>query len=100
MGLWTKLIEIISPFSPIASELRIIRELYELELAWRQPGDSRRRMNTDNSRVFLLGFSEISDHRVLQPRTTASARRACPRRIGIGAGGGRFTSIAGSLHRS
>ena len=50
-------------------------------------GDSGRRMNTYNSRVYLRALREISDHRVLQPRTTASARRACPRRIGTGVGG-------------
>lgn len=35
--MWNKLLSIFSPFSLIAKELSIIRELYELDLASRRP---------------------------------------------------------------
>ena len=35
--MWKRLIDLIAPFSTISSELRIIRELYELDLASRTP---------------------------------------------------------------
>ena len=35
--MWKRLLRLISPFSEIAKELAVLRELYELELASRNP---------------------------------------------------------------
>jgi hypothetical protein len=59
MMLWKRLIEIISPFSAIASELRIIRELFELELAWQQTGDPAgrgERITVRDARTFIMNY--------------------------------------------
>lgn len=39
--MWSKLLQLIAPFSSIARELAIIRELYEIELASRSPAIRR-----------------------------------------------------------